>query len=68
MLHGEYKMERCYQVGEGGMMICSRFSLSVGEQVVVSFFMTFGSLIIVRGVVRSVVPKQAGKMAGALRN
>jgi PilZ domain len=62
LLHGEYKMERSYQVGEGGMMLSSRNKLELGTQVVISFFISSGSLIIVRGVVRSVAPA-TGKMA-----
>ncbi|MGZ3723200.1 MAG: PilZ domain-containing protein, partial [Bdellovibrionales bacterium] len=58
LLHGDYKMERAFQVGEGGMMICSTHPIEVGIQTVLSFFLTSGSLIIVRGVVRSVVPAQ----------
>ena len=55
LLHGNYRMERSFQVGEGGMMISSASSLEVGTQTVISFFLISGSLIIVRGVVRSVV-------------
>ena len=56
LLNGKYRIERSYQVGEGGMMICSVVPLIPGTQLVASFYITAGVIIIVRGVVRSVVP------------
>jgi hypothetical protein len=56
LVRGKYVMERAYQLGEGGMMIGSQTELTVGSQVVVSFFINTNLLIIVRGVVRSVNP------------
>jgi hypothetical protein len=58
LTHGDYRLERSYQVGEGGMMISCAEKLPEGVQVVVSFFLTSGALVIVRGVVRSVIPAQ----------
>ena len=55
LLHGKYQLERCYQVGEGGILISSVTPLVVGENLVLSFFLTAG-LVMVRGAVRSVVP------------
>lgn len=57
LLHGKYSLERSYQVGEGGMMICSAEPLLLGRQLVVSFFITKAAIIIVRGIVRSMVPE-----------
>jgi hypothetical protein len=57
---GKYTMETSFQVGEGGMMISSEHPLEVGVPTVVSFFLHVGSLIIVRGVIRSVIPAENG--------
>lgn len=53
---GSYEIERAFQVGEGGMMLSSVRKLVVGEMVVVSFYLPTSATIVVRGVVRSVVP------------
>lgn len=58
LLHGDFNVQRCYQVGEGGMMISSAVPPLEGAQLVISFFLTSGSLIMVRGVVRSIIPAQ----------
>jgi hypothetical protein len=42
------------------MMIAGRQTLQTGSQAVISFFLNSGTLIIVRGVVRSVVPAEKG--------
>ncbi len=57
LLHGKFNQERAFQVGEGGMMFsCRAAELKEGEQLVVSFFLPNGILIIVRGIVRSTIP------------
>jgi hypothetical protein len=60
LLQGKYQMENSFQVGEGGMMVSCGVDLEIGTQTVVSFFLAKGSLIIVRGVVRSVVKSPDG--------
>jgi hypothetical protein len=60
LISGKYHMQQAFQVGEGGMMISGTQVLRVGSQAVISFFLNSGSLIIVRGVVRSVVPAEDG--------
>jgi PilZ domain len=61
LLAGIYGIERSYQVGEGGMMIsCAQHKLNEGIQIVVNFFLPSGSLIMVRGVVRSVIESRDG--------
>jgi hypothetical protein len=57
LVQGDYSMQRAYQVGEGGMMVSGAKLIEAGTQIVISFFLTSGTLIIVRGVVRSVVPE-----------
>lgn len=57
VLHkGKYTIERSYQVGEGGVMISSAQKILVGTQVVTSFYLNTSLIILVRGVVRSVIP------------
>lgn len=57
LLHGKYQTERAYQVGEGGMMVSMKSAkLSEGEYLGLSFYLPSGMLVMVRGVVRSVVP------------
>ncbi len=62
LLKGQYTVQRAYQVGEGGMMISSTSDTPLGEGVnlVVNFFLPSGVLIMVRGIVRSVVPPKDG--------
>jgi hypothetical protein len=60
LLAGSYRVERAYQVGEGGMMVSSKDKLTEGGQLVVNFFLPSGALIMVRGVVRSVIPAKDG--------
>lgn len=52
---GVYQMERCLQVGEGGMMILCERPLVTGQTVVVSFYLPNSSPIIVSAQVRYVV-------------
>jgi hypothetical protein len=59
LLAGRYTVERSFQVGEGGMMISigGQGSLPpVGQQVVLSFFVPNGALVLVRGTVRNQIP------------
>lgn len=58
LIHGEYVLSRAHQVGEGGMMISSSKSLSIGHQMVVSFFISSDVVVVVRATVRNVVPAQ----------
>lgn len=61
LLAGRYNIERSYQVGEGGMMIsCAQDKLEEGIQLVVNFFLPSGSLVMVRGIVRSVIEAASG--------
>jgi hypothetical protein len=60
LLRGKYVMETSFQVGEGGMMLSCWSELAVGTQLVASFYLAKGSLIIVRGIVRSVVKSPEG--------
>ena len=56
LLGGEYICQKSYQLGEGGMMIdYPSAKLEEGMQMVLSFFLPNGGLVIVRGVVRAVV-------------
>lgn len=57
LVGGQYSIERAFQVGEGGMMICyAPAQLEVGSKLVASFFLSPTSTVIVRGIVRSRVP------------
>ena len=59
LAHGGYQLERAFQVGEGGMMISSRERpLTVGQNIVLSFYLPTSSTIIVRGIVRSITPAE----------
>lgn len=60
LLHGAYEIERSYQVGEGGMMISSRRSMTAGQLIAVSFYLPSTAMIVVRGVVRSIIPADQG--------
>ncbi len=62
LLHGQYSIQRTFQVGEGGMMVTAPRDLSIGEQLVVCFYLPGCALVIVRGVVRSVIP-ESGEVA-----
>lgn len=57
---GGYRLERSFQVGEGGMLISSRRPLKEGDRLVISFFMS-NIPIVVQGIVRNVVPAAEGK-------
>lgn len=58
LLNGKFSMERTYQVGEGGVMISCQRGIKVGTQVVTNFYLNTSLLIIVRGVVRAIIPAQ----------
>jgi hypothetical protein len=55
LVHGQYHVERSFQVGEGGMLVSAHKPLQVGTILVASFFVK-NTTIIVRGVVRNVMP------------
>ena len=57
LLHGTYSLQRTYQVGEGGMMVSAPQDLVEGERMIISFYLPGVPLIIVRGIVRSVIPE-----------
>jgi len=57
---GKYQMNRAYQLGEGGMMIGANEPMQVGTLLVVSFYVQTSTLILVRAIVRSVIPAEAG--------
>lgn len=59
LVNGTYRMEWALRLGEGGVTITSREKLRLGQRVVVSFVMTNGLTIIVRGVVRNVAAAPA---------
>ena len=62
VLHrGEYAVARSYQVGEGGMMFSASQVLEIGQLVVATFYIQSETLVMVRGIVRSVVPAK-GKL------
>ncbi len=62
LLGGEYQVNRAYQVGEGGMMFDFKGKqLLEGTLIAASFYLPSGVLIMVRGVVRAVVPAKDGK-------
>ena len=62
LLGGRYTLERSYQVGEGGMMISIQDTcLRENVQIVLSFFLPGQALIMVRGIVRSVIPAKDAK-------
>ena len=56
LLQGDYTIQRSFQVGEGGMMISAPKKLDVGVQIVTSFYLEGLQLIIVRGIVRNIMP------------
>lgn len=58
---GKYGIERCYEVGEGGMTISTRRPLKKDAQIVITFFVQ-NQPIVVRAKVRSVLPAK-GKAA-----
>ncbi len=55
LARGKFTIERCFQVGEGGMMFSSTLPLVENNQIVISFYLPASGMIIVRGVVRSVI-------------
>lgn len=60
LMQGTYDLERSFQVGEGGMMISSRRKMEAGQTVVISFYLPTSATIVVRGVIRSVIPADKG--------
>lgn len=56
LLHGEFAIERSSQVGEGGMMISCGRKIEVGQKLVLSFYLPSDVTIVVRGIVRNIVP------------
>ncbi len=61
LAQGNYELEQSFQVGEGGMMFSSRRKLVVDQMVVISFYLPTSATIVVRGVVRSVIPADQDK-------
>jgi hypothetical protein len=62
LVKGEYTINRAYQVGEGGMMVDLKSkTLKEGDRMAASFYLPGGKLILVRGIVRAVVPAKDGK-------
>jgi len=56
LLKGIYAVERCYQLGEGGMMMdCKDQKLKQGDLLALSFFLPTGLVVMVRGIVRGVI-------------
>lgn len=61
LFKGVYKVERSYQVGEGGMMISiAEGQLEEGSNLALSFYLPSGQLIMVRGIVRNIVGGRDG--------
>ena len=59
LLQGQYAVERSYQVGEGGMMLSiAHLAMEVHRHIAISFFVPSGALVMVRGIVRSVIPAE----------
>ena len=52
LVQGHYHVARAHQVGEGGMMISSPYTLEVGNVLVVSFYLN-KEVVIVRGTIRN---------------
>lgn len=62
LLNGKYAVQRAYQLGEGGMMIdCKNRRLTVGQGVVANFFLASGDIVMVRGIVRAIIPPKDGQ-------
>lgn len=59
LVHGEYLIGRTHQVGEGGAMLSVSQDLVLGQGVVVNFFLNREVCVIVRSVVRSIIPAKA---------
>lgn len=60
LLHGKYSLQRSWQVGEGGMMISCEAVLIEGTLMILNFYLPSGAIVMVRGVVRNVVPEKDG--------
>ncbi len=62
LMDGKYVVQRAYQLGEGGMMVdCKSRKLVAGKNLVLNFFLPDGSIVMVRGIVRAVVPAKDGQ-------
>jgi c-di-GMP-binding flagellar brake protein YcgR len=60
LIGGKYSVERAYQLGEGGMMIDLKGQkLKVGMLTALNFFLPGGGIVMVRGIVRAIVPANA---------
>lgn len=61
LIGGKYSVERAFQLGEGGMMIdCKGQKLKAGTHTALNFFLPDGSIVMVRGVVRAIIPPKDG--------
>ncbi len=61
LIAGKYAIERAYQLGEGGMMVdCKRGKLKEGTGLALNFFLPSGEIVLVRGIIRAVVPAKDG--------
>lgn len=61
LIGGQYAVERAYQLGEGGMMVdCRRGKLKEGTKLALNFFLPGGQVVMVRGIVRAVIPAKEG--------
>lgn len=59
LIRGQYLLGRAFQLGEGGMMISTNQPLTVDTHVVASFVMQ-AEIVMVRAVVRGVLPAKPG--------
>lgn len=58
LVSGSYGVQTAFQVGEGGMMISCREELEIGTRMVISFFLKPEVPVIVRAVVRNILPAE----------
>ncbi|MCC7404788.1 MAG: PilZ domain-containing protein [Bdellovibrionales bacterium] len=56
LIGGEYQLGRCFEIGEGGMLLACVGSLEVGRRVVVTFRIPGSGHTVVRGEVRYIQP------------
>lgn len=62
LIGGKYSVQRAYQLGEGGMMVdCKEQRLKEGRNLVLSFFLPNQGLVMVRGIVRGIIPAKDGQ-------
>lgn len=57
---GQYSIQQAFQVGEGGMMISSTEELKISDRLVVNFALQSAMTVIVRAVVRNILPAENG--------